>query len=93
MAAWINCRAIVQGAGWNDGHTQVRRHARQRAATVFAENGSESLRIRYLETANLLLALSPLCCIRRENEVTCVTGAGRFTAAATMAMVEKPEFP
>ena len=93
MAAWIDRRAAVQGAGRNDCQTQVRGHARQRAATVFAENRSESLRVRYLETANQILTLGPLRSVGIENDVTGVTGAGRFTAPTTVTMVEKPEFP
>ena len=93
MAARIDFRAAVQGTRRNDSHTQVRCHARQRAATVFAEDGSESLRVRYLETANQILTLGPLRSVGIENDVTGVTGAGRFTAATTVTMVEKPEFP
>ena len=93
MGVWSDIRAAVKGAGRDGSKTQVGRHARQRAATVFAENGSESLCIRYLVTANQVLALSPLRSVWIENDVTCVTRASRFTAPATVTMVEKPEFP
>ena len=89
----MDLRAAVQGAGRNDSDTQVRRHARQGAATVLAEHGSESLRVRHLVTADQILALNPLGSIRIDNDVTRVTGASRFTAPPTMTMVEKSEFP
>ena len=93
MAIWIDLRFAVQGAGRNDGYTQVRCHARQGAATVIAENGSESLRVRNLVTADQVLALNPPGSIRIDNDVTRVAGASRFTAPSTMTVVEKPEFP
>ena len=93
MAIWIDFRVAVQGAGRNDSDTQVRRHARQGAATVLAENGSESLRVRYLITADQILALKPLRRFRIENDVTGVTGASRLSAPSTVTVVEKPEFP
>ena len=92
MAIWTDIRAAVQGAGRNDSHTQVRRHPWQRAATVLAENGSESLRVWHLIAADQILALSPLRSVRTENDVTGVTGASRFTAPSTVTVIEKSEF-
>ena len=93
MAIWSDFRVAVQGAGRNNSDTQVRRHARQGPATVFAENGSESLRVRHLMTAYQILALKPLSRFRIENDVTRVTGASRLAAPSTVTVVEKPEFP
>ena len=63
------------------------------AATVLAENGSESVRVRHLMTADQILTLKPLSRFRIENDVTSVPGASRLSAPSTVTVVEKPEFP